>query len=265
VNPILNEASFANIPFEILLEIFQYLTPDQLFPLRLVSHTFKAASNSIVLRKLVNNSLLQVEVSYGPSIPVLCKAINSTSNFEFCEWRGNAKHGVSRVWDSLYLSSTTIQVIPSSTWMWYCPDRYNYERCCWTDIEPIPSSSPHKYDEISDKEKVFWRKATGWIQMPWTLRFKRVKSLELGTRYSLSVKLPVWALMKIYRLYREKFWEWESWQPQNLTADTVFQASFYLSYFTRVQFGDKTGSNRFPTEFLFEDVDIHGICKLLQF
>ena len=163
MNPILNETSFANIPFEILLEIFQYLTPDQLLPLRLVSHTFKAASHSILLHKLFKNSLLQVEVSYGPSIPVLCKAVNSTSNFEFCEWRGNAKNGVSQVWDSLHLSSTTIQVIPSPTWMWYRPYGDIYQRCCWTDIDPIISSSPHMYHAISDKEEVFFQEKVGRV------------------------------------------------------------------------------------------------------
>ena len=229
--------------------IFEYLNPIDLFQIRLVSSIYKSAAVPIIRRKLFVNSMIRVYTFAWSSIRSYCKPTDVSPNPEICEWLGDASF-VCHSWDRLQPKNKILEVVPSPAWAWYRPARrreiwhFNngpehstYRMCVWGEKPHDKSSGTTEegYEEINDEEglkHISWM-TQGGTSIPWTVTYTRISNDVENC--VVSVKLPLWALVKIHLLYMEEFQMWKSWQPQHLTAESTHEAEYYLEYFRRTQ------------------------------
>lgn len=270
----INSLTLSTLPFELILNTFQFFTLSELLHLRLISHHLKTAANTIIRRRLLSDTKIKLTLLSGSTncTPTTSNCIPTKStDSDICEWIGDVPFILHESWNTLGNSRTSIRVTPSQNWIYYRPFKKtgSYEKCYWTDkstsfgLPNIYLQYPTTNGQRGTKSG-FWR--TGGIDsMPWTIDYIRT-SRKKTLLYYTSVKLPLWALVNIYNLYLEEFQIWRDWQPWNLTSETVVEAEYYLKYFAKTLREDGEGCAKLWEEGRgFGEKDSKCLCGKLPF
>lgn len=236
--------------------IFQYLDPFELLHIRLVSTTFEAIAVPIIREKLFYNSMIRVYPNMC-SRRSYCKPIDSLTDNSTCEWVDKVLFS-----DVKRKTGYTLEVVPSKRWAWYQPCKREQLAMGWERYElgPIrghPTEFIPLYGGVNQKDYqlcVYDERLIGNLkdlkenyeddikkslsivitskQIPWTFTYTK---RDLDYTAVQSVKIPLWALVKIWGMYIDRHKRWIWWQPKNLNSKTVAEAEYYLDYFRRTR------------------------------
>lgn len=197
------------IPCELLLDIFKHLDPVVLLlKIRPVSKLFKSLVNMIIQQKIFLPSEIEIPTTFlriskfsDRSVISCLPELSGAIDGDIVTWIGNSEF-VAEDFETISTRSITIYFIPPSSWLWFTPINFDDGTMYIEDILHPQTSTEDGYSV-----SIHISNMIALCDRSWKLRYQLFMDEGNGKRTChLIIQIPLFALVKRYRIYRE-YWE----------------------------------------------------------